>query len=31
LKRQIPVLNFGPPEYCTLNDMFAFRRRLTLG
>lgn len=30
LKRQVPVLNFGAPEYCTLNDMFAFRRRLFL-
>lgn len=31
LKRRLPVLNFGAPEYCTLNDMFAFRRRLVLG
>ena len=31
LKRRAPVFNFGSPEYCTLNDMFAFRRRLVLG
>jgi len=30
LKRDLPILNFGAPEYCTLNDMFAFRRRLVL-
>jgi len=30
LERKIPVLELGAPEYCTFDDMFAFRRRLLI-
>jgi hypothetical protein len=30
LKRRAPIIEFGAPEYCTLNDMYAFRRRFFL-
>jgi hypothetical protein len=30
LKRKIPVVQLGAPEYCTFDDMFAFRRRLLI-
>lgn len=30
LRRQVPLVTFGPPEYCTLKDMFAFNRQFYL-
>lgn len=29
--RQVPVIEFGPPEFCAFNDMHAFEPRLLLG
>jgi len=31
IRRQVPVVEFGPPEFCVFDDMHAFETRLYLG